>query len=840
MAENNNIPNENSENINLSAGNNEDSFFDNFDDKYSFFADAAAEHEASSIFDEDYIEKDPNGSIDLMSSSQSNDDEGKPKKKKKAKKKRSKWSAVLHVMLSIFLVGLITASIVIGAFAVYVFVFIDDTVQENLNDLKLDFTTMVYVMDEETGEYVEYQPLHGEFNRKWLYYNKTAAEAKDPEYTGIPQDLCEAFIAIEDETFKTHGGVNWKRTVGAFANMFLDFWSSNQGGSTITQQLVKNLTDDRDQNAMRKVREIMRARYIEQNYSKDTIIECYLNTISMAGGMYGVEVAANYYFDKSANELSITECAALAAIAKEPERYRPDKNPIFNKERRALVLGKMLDLGFITNEEYELSLNEELVVAANKENVFNEEDNSYFIDALIEEVIAGLMEKYDMEESYASKNFYNGGYKIYATVNPKIQDILETEFEDLSHFPESKETGKRPQAAMTIMDYSGHIVATVGGIGEKTGLREYNRATMSSQPPGSSIKPLSVYAPALEYNLITYSTLYNDEPIDFGGWSPGNAYTGFRGPMPVSKAVEISCNTIAAQALQDLSLSSSYDYLTNRLGITTLFRDSSKDFNYSSLALGGSFQGITVTESTAAYATFGNLGRYYKPTTFYKVTDQHDKVILSYDAIPSLAMSEDTATIMNHILQNVVYGDEGTARQLSDFSSNLRAFGKTGTTSHYHDRWFVGGTPYYVGGCWFGFDENEKISNSKEVLVIWENVMSKVHSGLPDREFPTSQFVTRRRYCTETGGLATASCPVTEIGYYKTSYLPTCSLHRGQMSEAVPDPDPNASSSNIDSSGASSESSSSEAPTESVPDNTVSVPSNVATTTPIEDTASKQ
>ena len=338
--------------INNLSADNDDSFFDDFENKYSFFAEAAAEQEAMSFFDDDYMEKNSTDSMDVMSSSKANAAPGN-KNKKKAKKKRSKWSKVLRVLLSVFLVGLISASIIIGAFAVYVFVFIDDTVHENLNDLKLDFTTMVYVYNSETQQYEEYQPLHGEFNRKWLYYNEKMAENKDPEYTGIPQNLCDAFIAIEDETFKTHGGINWKRTIGAFANMFLDFWSSNQGGSTITQQLVKNLTDDRDQNAMRKVREIMRARYLESNYSKDTILECYLNTISMAGGMYGVEVASNYYFDISANELTIAECAALAAIAKEPERYRPDKNPNFNKERRALVLGKMFELGFITKEEYD-------------------------------------------------------------------------------------------------------------------------------------------------------------------------------------------------------------------------------------------------------------------------------------------------------------------------------------------------------------------------------------------------------------------------------------------------------------------------------------------------------
>jgi len=796
---NNNLPGDDTNILKntFPENNNEDSFFDDFESKYSFFADAAAEQEAVTMFDDDFLETKSGDSIDLMSSSKSDKaDEGskKSKRKKKPKKKRSTWGKILHVFLSVMLVGVISLSIIIGAFWVYVNLFIDpnnnpdDPIhQVDLNNLKLEFTTMVYIYDEETGDYIEYQPLHGEFNRKWVLYNETMARAEAPEYEGIPQDLADAFVAIEDETFWTHGGVNWKRTVGAFANMFLDFWSSNQGGSTITQQLVKNVLNDRDQNAMRKVREIMRARYIESNYSKDTIVECYLNTISMAGGMYGVEVAANYYFGKSVDELSIAECASLAAIAKEPERYRPDKNPQYNKERRALVLGKMLECGFITKEEHDAALKEEIVVVANKDNVFNEEDNSYFVDALIEEVIQGLANKYNIDKSEASNNFYNGGYKIYATVDPEIQAILEEEYADMDHFPESKKTGKRPQSAMTVMNYQGHIVATVGGTGEKTGLREYNRATMSKQQPGSSIKPLSVYAPALEYNIITYSSLYNDAPINLNGWRPKNAYSGYYGLMPTAKAIELSCNTIAVRTLLDLSVESSYSFLTNRMGITTFQNDVNKDLNCSSLALGGSYEGITVTESTAAYAAFGNLGKYYKPTTFTKVTDQHDNVILSYDPVPSLAMSEDTATIMNYMMQRVIYGGSGTAKQVADFNSKIKAFGKTGTTSNQYDRWFVGGTPYYVAGCWFGFDENERISNTKEVLVIWENVMRKIHKDLPEKDFPTSQFVTRRRYCKESGALATASCPEVAVGYYKISYLPTCPIHRGLSTDEVQD-----------------------------------------------------
>ena len=248
---------------------------------------------------------------------------------KKPKKKRGPAAKVGRIILSIFLIFVITGCLIVGTFAVYVFGFVDDTLDDDLNELKMDFTTTLYVKSGDTGEYVEYQRLHGEQNRIWISIDQ------------MPEDLINAYIAIEDKRFLSHNGVDWKRTISAFANMFLDLYSSNQGGSTITQQLVKNLTGDNDQRPMRKIREIMRARYVENNYTKETIIECYLNTIALANGIYGVEVASNYYFGKSASELDVAECATLAAMAKEPERYRPDENPEDNKERRLTVLFEM-------------------------------------------------------------------------------------------------------------------------------------------------------------------------------------------------------------------------------------------------------------------------------------------------------------------------------------------------------------------------------------------------------------------------------------------------------------------------------------------------------------------
>ena len=376
-----------------------------------------------------YSDDGKNGSFDLNSFSSANNlDSISSNGKRRRKKRNTKKETILRVCISVFLLGVITVSIVIGSFLIYAFTAVDGTMDEDLDDLKLNFTTTIYTQTGENGEWEEYQRLHGEFNRIWVAYDADFAKAKTEGYTGIPQNLVNAFVAIEDKRFFKHQGVDWKRTVSAFANLFLHFYSTNQGGSTITQQLVKNLTDDRDTKATRKVREIMRARYLESHFSKDTIIECYLNTIPMGHGTYGVEVAANYYFDKSVSELTLAECASLASITKAPSHYSPEANPQKNKERRELVLKEMYTQGYITETEYNNALKEEIKIVASKEALNETEVNSYFVDALIRQVTKDLADKYGYDEKHAANNFYSGGYKIYTTMDPNIQEAVETVF----------------------------------------------------------------------------------------------------------------------------------------------------------------------------------------------------------------------------------------------------------------------------------------------------------------------------------------------------------------------------------------------------------------------------
>ena len=680
----------------------------------------------------------------------------------KNKKLKITKAGIIKIILSLFLVGMITFCLIAGAVVVYAFGFVDSTMVENLDELSLGFTTTIYVQDT-SGNWVENQRLHGMYNRIWV------------PLEDMPQDLIDAFVAIEDRRFYDHDGVDWKRTVSAFANLFLHFYSSNQGGSTITQQLVKNLTGDDSTSPMRKVREIMRARTLEMNYYKDTIIECYLNTISMANGMYGVEVASNYYFGKSTKDLTLEECAALASIAKAPETYRPDKNPENNKKRRGTVLYEMLAQGKITQEEYDAANGKELKIVADAERLKENKINSYFIDTLIDDVVADLCEKYNYDETYAANNFYNGGYKIYSTMDPKIQEGIDGTFSNDAYITTSKK-GQISQSAITVMDYKGHIKGIAGGLGEKKGNRVLNRATQSPNQAGSTMKPLSAYALAVENNMITYSSNVVDKKLTYGSWSPKNSYGYYKGTVKAYYALEKSINTVPIQLVEQMTPTTCYNFLKEKLGLSYL---NDNDLNLPSLAIGGNSKGLTTTQSAAAYAIFGNGGKYYEPTTYIKVEDQRGKVILTGESEPVVAIAEDTATIVNRMLQRVIYGGEGTGAGMQSYVGGSTLYGKTGTSDSSVDKWFVGGTPYYVASCWYGFDQDEKVSATSMVKKLWGNVMKKAHSGKGAATFTDSEYVTRRYFCTETGLVATDACPKKSEGWYKKSYMPICTTHPG-------------------------------------------------------------
>lgn len=686
----------------------------------------------------------------------------------------------------------------------------------NIKNYELNMTSIIYAKNAK-GEWEEYHRIHGDENRIWIDIEK------------VPQTLIDAFISIEDQRFYSHNGVDWKRTGGAFINYlpYVELYSSNQGGSTLTQQLIKNITADKDDSATRKLREIARALIIEKMIDKTTILEAYLNTISLGSGICGVQVAANYYFNKDVGELTLAECASLAAITKNPSAYNPSTKPEGNKKRRDDVLYKMYELEKITEEQYLDALKQEVVVDKSQQNDFEIPINNYFVDALINEVIEDFTVAYGCTANTASAMLYNGGYKIYATIDADIQDTMEAVYlNQAKYFPQKAKKDKSVfvQSAMTIMDYNGQIKGVVGGVGEKTVNRGLNRATDSPRQPGSTMKPLGVYVQAIENGDVNFSTVIEDKPLEhyFSDGRPGPTewYGDYAGDMTVAKALERSANTIPCWILRDyVGIENSYKFLTEKFQFKHL---TDIDKNLSSLALGGCQYGITTTESAAAYAVFGNGGKFYEPTTYTRVIDK-DGIVVLYAEGGKQIIKQTTATIMNRLLQNVVYGGEGTGGAISSYS-RMKAYAKTGTSTESKDLWMVAGTPYYVGSVWYGFDNPENIWNQGAAARVWRDVMKEIHEDLEVKEFELSEQVISARFCQATGQLASADCENIGIGYYQPDFeIGYCSgVHpvkdgESSSSEEIPSESIPSDPSSKDESSSSEESSSQES--ESDPDN---------------------
>lgn len=648
--------------------------------------------------------------------------------------------------LTVFLSGLLIVATVFLIFVIPTYIkserkidfFSSNQIVENIKNMEINMTSIIYVQNDK-GDWVEYQRLHGTENRIWVGIDKM------PEYLG------QAFIAIEDQHFYENCGVDWKRTAGAVANRLLKFNSTEFGGSTITQQLIKNITNDRDKDAMRKFREIVRALLITRKLSKTEILEAYLNTIPLANGICGVQVAANYYFNKDVSELTLTESAALAAITNNPSKYNPltEEGAEQNLKRRRLVLDEMLELGNITYEEYDKAYNEKLKLDDSQEDDYEIEINNYFVDTLIDQVIDELAEKYNLDTKTASMMFYNGGFKIYSTLKPEIQSSMEKVYTDIkTYFPQTAENlnGEKvhAQSAMTVMDYSGHIVGIVGGAGEKTANRGLNRATKSPRQPGSTMKPIGVYALAIDKDIVNYSSSVLDQPIKnyygTGKSGPKEWYGYYKGTVSLNYAIRKSMNTVPVRLLQEVGIDTSYDFLVNKLNCKHLVPE---DKNLAALALGGTNYGLTTTESAAAYAIFGNQGVYHKPTTYYKIERANGEVIFDYDETGTQVISPASATIMNHLLQEVVYGSEGTGGGIAGYNYKMKAYAKTGTSSESKDLWMVAGTPYYVGSVWYGFDIQSEVGAGGNAAKIWKAVMSEVHKDLEKKEFADSDDVVK-------------------------------------------------------------------------------------------------
>lgn len=679
------------------------------------------------------------------------------------------------VLLSILLIGVTTMAICGMAFAIYVHKYINPNIDINLEEFRLNFTSKVVYEDKNTGEQKTLEELHGSENRVWADLDE------------IPKNLQHAFVAIEDARFYKHGGVDWKRTFGAAANYVLHFRDNFGGGSTITQQLIKNLTGEDETSVKRKVAEIMRAMALDKKYEKDDILEMYMNTIYLGQGANGVKTAALTYFGKEPKDLSLAECAAIAGITKNPYKYDPYRFPQFNKERRSLVLKQMLAEGYITKEEKEAADAEELVLTRDPSIDAQEKPWSYFVDEVFNTVVEDLMEQKGYSKTFAKQMIYTGGLTIVSTIDPEVQSKVDAVFQDTKNFPGVLgKDGKMPQAAMVIMDqHTGNVVAMYGGRGVKEGNLVLNRATRTKRSPGSSIKPISVYAPAIEYGLITPITVLDDVPKNFSikasGW-PKNSTNGgvWSGRMTVKKAVELSTNTIPVGLLQELTPRKAFDFAHLNMGLESLVESRTitnkkgqtfklSDVDYSPLALGGLTDGVSVMEMTAAYCAFGNDGKYTKPRVYTKVYDAKGEVLLDNEPQTTVAMSQKTADYMLDLLTNVVTGPQGTGARAK--IQGIETGGKTGTTDDDYDRWFMGLTPYYTGGVWFGYDTPQVVKgvSSNPALALWKAVMQEVHAGLPNAQFERKTEYVTVNYCLDSGLLANEYCSADPRGSRITS-----------------------------------------------------------------------
>lgn len=703
----------------------------------------------------------------------------------------------ISVLLTLVLIGVISGSIMAAALAIYIKNNIDT--EYDIENLKMDLsqTTSIYYMDytddqHTEGNWVELEEerLHGSENRLWVSFDE------------MPDELIDCVVAIEDKRFWEHSGVDLKRTLGAVLHVFKN-GSFGYGGSTITQQLIKNVTGDDDVKIQRKIQEIFRALSLEEKKSKEEILEMYLNTIYLSQGCGGVQSAANFYFRKDVSELTLVECACLAGITNRPTYYDPIQNPENNKYRRQVIFEEMLDQGLISQETFDEVYDMD-VVLFNGEGDTEEENikvHSWFVDTVMDDVVADLMEEKGMDEASATQLVYSGGLHIYTTMDLEVQTAMEEVFADEESFPEVE--GVQPEAAMVVVNqYNGNVLGIIGGRGKKDENRGWNRATMTTRQPGSSIKPLSVYSQGIEEGIITYSSSiddfpYNINPATGNAW-PSNSPAQYRGYTTVADAVIRSVNTVAVRIADKLGTDHVFHFLKDKYRLSTLVENSGgthSDMSLSPLALGGFTWGVTLRDMATAYAALANDGIITESRTYIKVCDSQGNIILSNEEYSEVILDHGTSLVMTKILSEVADpAGYGTARKLT-LTKNIDVAAKTGTTNDNKDLYFAAYTPYFTGCVWFGYDQPRYMQSftTSPALTLWDDVMNKIHEkyitrakngGEKVKEFDFSELV-EKVYCKDSGLLAGEYCSLdprgsrTATGYYTRDTAPTteCNVH---------------------------------------------------------------
>ncbi len=717
---------------------------------------------------------------------------------------RTMGGMVWKAFKTVFWVLVITGLLVFLSVAAFILSF-KDVEPPNISAIALKFSSHIY-LGAEGEEPTEYMTLYRNENRVWV------------PLSDIPLTMQTAQIAIEDHRFYEHKGVDWRGTLGAVAGLMGVGNGSGRGGSTLTQQLIKNITGEKQVSILRKVKEIFTALNMEGPgyYTKEEILETYLNVVNYGGQCQGVETAALTYFDKKISECSLAECALIAGITQNPWQFNPLIFPEDSKQRGRTVLKRMLDLSkagelsgpnlvSITQSEYDAAIaeleamdfvgNEQEDTSAEHEASQDEENWNWYIDVMFEDVVADLMDKYGYSYDYAVDMMYNSGLEIHCAMDAKLQKDMEHLFlTNTDMLPDDPAV----QLGFFMMDpYTGKVQAVIGAREARKGLRLQNHATQSTRQSGSAIKPLSPYAWGLESGEITYGTVLKDQPIpEFSGggssW-PSNFDNTYQNYMCVDKAIAMSQNAPAAWLAYDLTPQACYDWLVNKLRFSTLVEE---DRDSVACSIGGQTYGVTVRDMTAGFCVFANGGVYKKPMTYYYVKDHDGNVILdNRENEGERVMSLDNATIMNKLLHGPIYDSSiGTAYSyMSDLP--VEVFGKTGTTDSFKDLYFVGGTPFCVAGVWNGYEYSVELEDDTTTKVLWRAVIQYLCDNYqwPDSGWVLSDQVYEATFCRSSGKLAGGSCYNTSVGWYSPDNLPgTCNGGSDHIAGPAASPSPSA------------------------------------------------
>ena len=676
------------------------------------------------------------------------------------------FKGLFKFLLTAFTICFVALFIAGISLSIYIFTLASEPTGIDLKAKSLNQTSFIYIKDDKTGEFKEYQTLYSTENRIWV------------DNQDIPQAMKDAVVAIEDKRFYEHNGVDWARTLSAVVNLATG--EDTYGGSTITQQLIKNITDDNEVSINRKLREICKALKLEDEYTKDQILEAYLNVVNFGNNCQGVESAAQLYFDKSIKDCSIAECAAIAGITQNPSLWNPLVYPDNNKQRREIVINEMYDQGKITKSEYDNAMKESanMTFVGVKNTKEDDDDNDYVQNWYIDQVFYDLREDlalyYNISEEAASEKLYTEGLKIYCAMDEKMQSYMEEAAQSID-----KSYDYDLQIGSVLMGFDGRVIATVGSSKKKTQALEWDRATHSKLQPGSSIKPVIVYPYAIDNKMLYYSSVVKDEPIN--NWKdqngqlvsgPNNAYPGYKGDMLLPDAIEWSSNATAVQTMNLIGGPSvAYEQAVTKMGFKSLSEQDTQ--NTGALSMGGMNGGVSVREMAASYNYLGNGGLYYEPYTYYYVTDSEDNIIIdNREAVPKQAYSAETASIMNRLLSYNVTNSAHTNAQYARISG-WDIIGKTGTTDDDKDSWFCGLSPYATMATWCGFDQPASISNTSTSARFFSNVMAKYLEGKEQKEYNLSPNLVEAQYNPYNGLIVTTDSPMGKyIGYYTEDNMP--------------------------------------------------------------------